>query len=216
MTYAVFFEGLLISLGLLTAIGPQNAYILRQGLRRRHVVAVTATTFISDTLMISLGVLGVGLTLKQLPLFSTILGWGGVVFLLWFAWTSAQRARNPEGLNQDVIDSSAGGAAGQGVKIAILHALAFAWLNPWAYVDTMALLGGVSTKYPFGSGKISFLLGAVTASGIWFAGLAIGATKAAPLFAQKKTWQILDSLITIIMLVIALTLANHLWQQPLS
>jgi L-lysine exporter family protein LysE/ArgO len=216
MTYAVFLEGFLISLGLLTAIGPQNAYVLRQGLRRKHVFAVTTTTFISDTLMICLGILGVGLTLKQLPLFSAILGWGGVLFLLWFAWTSAKRARNPEVLHQDVIDGSGNHAAGQGVKIAILHALAFAWLNPWAYVDTMALLGGVSTKYPFGSGKIPFLFGSIAASGAWFVGLAIGATKAAPLFAQKKTWQILDTLITIIMLGIAITLANHLWQQSLS
>ncbi len=210
MIITVFLEGFLISLGLLTAIGPQNAYVLRQGLKRRHVFAVTATTFISDTLMICLGILSAEIALKQSPLLATILGWSGVLFLLWFALSSAKRALKPEAIDHDIIDQSAGAAAGQGVKVAILHALAFAWLNPWAYVDTMALLGGVSIKYPFGEGKISFLLGSIVASGIWFSGLAIGATKAAPLFAQKKTWQILDTLITIIMLVISVTLIGHL------
>ncbi|UTW54481.1 LysE/ArgO family amino acid transporter [Kordiimonas sp. SCSIO 12610] len=212
MSASIFFEAFIISLGLLTAIGPQNAYVLRQGLRHRHVFAVTTTTFLSDTIMICLGVLGVGITLQKFPLFSTILGWGGVLFLVWFALMSVRRALSPEVVDQNMMDEAAGNAAGQTVKVAILHALAFAWLNPWAYVDTMALLGGVSSKYPFGGGKISFLLGAVAASAIWFYGLAMGAKKMAPLFAKKVTWQILDSLIAIIMLAISITLAVHLLQ----
>jgi L-lysine exporter family protein LysE/ArgO len=212
MIFPVFFEGLLVSLGLLTAIGPQNAYVLRQGLRCRHVFAVSVTTCVSDALMITIGVMGVGITLHKFPLLSDVLGWGGVLFLLWFAWASIRRAQRPDVIDQNSMDAAAGDAKGQSVKVAILHALAFAWLNPWAYVDTMALLGGISTKYPFGEGKLSFLFGAISASAIWFFGIAAGARKAAPLFVKKVTWQILDSLIAIIMVIMAVMLAGYLWR----
>ncbi|UTW58127.1 amino acid transporter [Kordiimonas sp. SCSIO 12603] len=205
----IFIEGFMISFGLIVAIGPQNAYLLRQGLRQRHVLPVATVCFLSDILLIGLGVFGTGKIIAENEALSTWMGWGGAVFLLWFALKSAKSALKPEAITQDDIDASAGDAAGQGVKIAILHTLAFTFLNPWVYVDTMVLIGGVSIKYETDALRNAFMIGAWTASAIWFYGLAYGAKKAAPLFRKKITWRILDSLIAIIMLAVCATLIQH-------
>ena len=205
----VFVEGLMISFGLIMAIGPQNAYVLRQGLRQRHVLAGTMVGFLSDILLIGLGVFGVGKVIAENEALSTWMGWGGAVFLLWFAFKNARSALKPEAITQDDIDASAGDAAGRGVRIAILHALAFTFLNPWVYVDTMVLIGGVSIKYETETLRNAFLFGAWSASALWFYGLAYGAQKAAPLFRKKITWRILDTIIAVIMLVVCYTLIQH-------
>ncbi|WP_262690243.1 LysE/ArgO family amino acid transporter [Kordiimonas aestuarii] len=205
----VFLEGLVVSFGLLLAIGPQNFYVLRQGLKHRHVFAVTTTTFVSDALMISLGVMGVGRFFADFPALAYWLGWGGVAFLMWFASKSLKAAIRPDVITDDRIDASAGAAAGRGAKIAVLHALAFAWLNPWAYVDTMVLIGGVSVKYDTDAARLMFLLGAVLASVMWFYTIGYGARRAAPLFAKPVTWRVLDSIITIVMLGVAFLLIRH-------
>ncbi|NVJ96707.1 MAG: LysE family transporter [Alphaproteobacteria bacterium] len=202
-------EGFLVSFGLLLAIGPQNFYVLRQGLRHRHVFAVATTTFLSDVLMIALGVMGVGRLFADNPTIAYWLGWGGVLFLLWFALKSLKGAIWPDAMTDDRIEASAGDAAGQGVRIAILHALAFAWLNPWAYVDTMVLIGGVSVKYASDYGRLAFLVGAVVASAIWFYCIGYGAKKAAPLFKKPVTWRVLDGFITMVMLSVAGMLVRH-------
>ncbi len=205
----VFIEGLLISFGLIMAIGPQNAYVLRQGLRQRHVLPVATVCFLSDMFLIGLGVFGVGKIIADNETLSTWMGWGGAVFLLWFAFKSAKSALYPEAITQDDIDSSAGDAAGRGVRVAIAHALAFTFLNPWVYVDTMVLIGGVSIKYETEAFRNAFLIGAWSASAIWFYGLAYGAKKAAPLFRKPITWRVLDSIITVIMLLVCYTLVMH-------
>jgi len=202
-------EGFLVSFGLLLAIGPQNFYVLRQGLKHRHVFAVTTTTFISDVAMIALGVMGVGRLFADNPTIAYWLGWGGVAFLLWFAMKSLKGAIRPDVVTDDRIEASAGDAAGQGARIAILHALAFAWLNPWAYVDTMVLIGGVSVKYTTDMARLTFLMGAVIASGTWFYLIGYGAKKAAPLFKKPATWRVLDGIITAVMLGVAGMLVRH-------
>lgn len=207
--WSVFLEGLAVSFGLLLAIGPQNFYVLRQGLRHRHVLAVTTTTFLSDSVMIALGVMGVGRFFAAYPLFAYWLGWGGVAFLLWFAVRSLKAAIRPDVVTNDRIEASAGDAAGKGVGIAVLHALAFAWLNPWAYVDTMVLIGGVSVKYESDSARLLFLAGAVVASALWFYSIGYGAKRAASLFRKPATWRVLDSVITIVMLGVAILLIRH-------
>ncbi|WP_286828805.1 MULTISPECIES: LysE/ArgO family amino acid transporter [Kordiimonas] len=207
--WTALIEGFLVSIGLLLAIGPQNFYVLRQGLRHRHVFAVTTTTFISDVLMISLGVMGVGRLFADNPTVAYWLGWGGVAFLVWFALKSLKGAIWPDVMTDDRIEASAGSAAGQGVRIAILHALAFAWLNPWAYVDTMVLIGGVSVKYATDAARLGFLIGAVVASALWFYSIGYGAKKAAPLFKKPVTWRVLDGVITAVMLGVAAVLARH-------
>ncbi|WP_417449747.1 LysE/ArgO family amino acid transporter [Kordiimonas sp.] len=206
---SILFEGFLVSLGLLLAIGPQNFYVLRQGLKHRHVFAVTTTTFISDALMIALGVLGVGRFFADYPTIAYWLGWGGTAFLLWFALKSLKAAIKPDVITDDRIEGSAGDAAGKGVGVAILHALAFAWLNPWAYVDTMVLIGGVSVRYETDTARFMFMAGATMASALWFYSIGYGAKRAAPLFKKPATWRVLDSVITIVMLGVAFLLIRH-------
>ncbi len=208
-TWPVFIEGLLISFGLIMAIGPQNAYVLRQGLRHRHVFPVATVCFLSDMLLIGLGVFGAGKIIAENETLSFWMGWGGAAFLLWFAFKSIKSAIKPEALSQEDIDNSAGGAAGQGVKTAIIHALAFTFLNPWVYVDTMVLIGGVSIKFETDTLRNAFLFGAWAASALWFYGLAYGAKRAAPLFRKPITWRILDSLIAFIMLLVCYSLIMH-------
>lgn len=209
INWPIALEGFAVSFGLLLAIGPQNFYVLRQGLRHRHVFAVTTTTFISDVIMIGLGVMGVGRFFADHPLIAYWLGWGGVAFLLWFALKSLKGAIKPDVITDDRIDASAGDAAGQGVRIAVLHALAFAWLNPWAYVDTMVLIGGVSVRYEGDAARLAFMVGAVAASAIWFYAIGYGAKRAAPLFKKPVTWRVLDSIITFVMLSVASLLVQH-------
>jgi len=209
MDIATFIEGFLISLGLLVAIGPQNAYVLRQGLRHKHVGAVATTCFISDLALITMGVLGVGALIAVNDALKFWLGWGGAVFLLWFAYKSARAAMNPEAINEDSIEASAGDAAGKGARTAILHALAFTFLNPWVYMDTMGIVGTYSVKYGTDAQRLTFLIGACTASAVWFYGLGYGAKKAAPLFKKQITWRILDSFIALVMLSVAGLLVAH-------
>lgn len=207
MTYALpFIEGFILSIGLIVAIGPQNAYVLRQGIRGRHVLPVATVCFVADAILITLGVMGVGRLVAESPVLSMWLGWGGVAFLVWFAAKNIKSAIYGEGLDAESIEQSAGNAAGKGARIAMMHAAAFSLLNPWAYVDTMVLIGGVSVRYETDTYRLIFLLGSILASCVWFYGLAFGAQKAAPLFSKKVTWRILDAVIAAIMLIVALNL----------
>lgn len=205
----IFIEGFLISFGLVVAIGPQNAYVLRQGLKHRHVGAVTSVCFVSDVGLITAGVLGVGAIISANEALRFWLGWGGAVFLLWFAFKSATAAMNPEAISAEAIEKSAGDAAGKGTRTAVLHALAFTFLNPWVYMDTMGIVGTYSVKYAGGEERLLFLLGTWLASGLWFYGLGYGAKKAAPVFKKQNTWRILDSFIALVMLTVAALLVKH-------
>lgn len=196
-------EGFLVSMGLLVAIGPQNAYLLRQGLRRRHVGAIASVCFIADVLLISLGVLGVGKLIEANSDLKFWLGWGGVAFLSWMALSSIRSALKPHALSEAEIEESAGDAAGKGVTVAVLHALAFSFLNPWVYIDTIVLVGGVSVKYELADDRLVFLFGAIAASMIWFYGLGYGAKKLAPIFERPIAWRILDVFIAGVMITVA-------------
>lgn len=204
-----FIEGLFVSIGLLMAIGPQNAYLLRQGLRRRHVLPIATVCFLADALLISAGVLGAGKLIETNESLKLWLGWGGVAFLLWMAFSSARAAFQNHALTKNDIEKSAGEAAGQGAGVAVLHALAFTFLNPWVYIDTLVLVGGVSVKFASDAGQWFFLGGAVTASALWFYGLGFGAMKLAPLFNSPTAWRYLDGFVALIMLSIAVMLARH-------
>ena len=206
---ATLIEGFLISFGLVIAIGPQNAYVLRQGLKKHHAGLVASVCFLSDIALITLGVLGVGAIIAASEPLKFWLGWGGAVFLLWFAFKSARSAMSPEPLTDAVIEGSAGAAAGKGARIAVLHALAFTFLNPWVYMDTMGIIGTYSVKLGGADERLYFLIGAVLGSGTWFYGLAYFAGKAAPLFKKQVTWQILDSAVALLMMTIAGLLVAH-------
>lgn len=206
--YFALIEGFVVSIGLIVAIGPQNAYVLRQGIRGRHAVPVASVCFVADASLISLGVLGVGAYISESPMLSAILAWGGVTFLLWFAARSIRSAIKPEGLGSEQMDAAAGDAKGAGVGTAMLHAAAFTFLNPWVYVDTMALIGGVSVQYDTALERNGFWIGAIIASCVWFYGLAFGGKKMAPLFQKPMTWRVLDSFIALVMILMALKLIS--------
>ena len=202
----ILLEGFALSIGLIVAIGPQNAYVLRQGIRGRHAIPVASVCFVVDAILISLGVLGVGRYISSNPTLATILGWGGVAFLAWFAARSIRSAINARGLDAEQMEEAAGAAKGAGVKTAMLHAAAFSLLNPWAYLDTMVLIGGVSVRYGSDAERLAFLLGAIVASCVWFYGLAIGGRRMAPMFQKAVTWRILDGFIAAVMVIVAVKL----------
>lgn len=201
-------EGFVISIGLIVAIGPQNAYVLRQGIRQRHAVPVASVCFAADAMLITLGVMGVGRFIAGNDTLSIWLGWGGVVFLTWFAIRSIRSAISPDVIDGNRMEEAAGSAAGGTMGTAVLHAAAFSLLNPWVYMDTMVLIGGVSVQYGTDIERGAFLIGAVTASAVWFYGLAFGGKKAAPLFQKAITWRLLDSFIAAVMILVALNLVR--------
>jgi len=194
-----YFTGMSVGLGLIVAIGAQNAFVLRQGLLREHVFAVCLFCAASDALLIAAGVAGFGTLMEAAPWLGTALRWGGVAFLLWYGWRSFRSAwRGGTGLA-----AAEGGAAPLGRVLATLAAIT--WLNPHVWLDTVVFLGTISTRYP-GQG-LAFAAGAMTGSFLFFFGLGYGARLLAPLFARPRAWQVLDVLIGGTMWSIALSLA---------
>lgn len=209
MSLSVLVEGFLVSFGLIVAIGPQNAYVLRQGLKRRFVAQVATVCFLSDFTLITLGVMGVGRFVAENGLLSQIVGWGGVVFLTWFALHTLSNALRPGVIDSATMEAAAGPARGGGRRTVLLHALAFTWLNPHVYLDTLVLIGGVSVKFTQDMDRLAFVAGAGAASALWFYGLAFGAARAAPLFRRRIVWRLLDLFIFMIMAGVAIALARH-------
>ena len=193
------FAGFRLGLGLILAIGAQNAFVLRQGLRREHVFAVAGFCALLGALLIALGVSGVPVMPRISPWVVEALRWGGVAFLLWYGWRAARAAwRGGEALQ-----------AGQGSTVSLGRVLAtvaaLTWANPHVWLDTVVLLGAVSAQFP-GQG-LSFGLGAGIASFVFFFSLAYGARLLAPLFAKPRAWQVLDALVALIMVSVAARLA---------
>lgn len=201
----IFIEGFILSLGLIVALGPQNAFVLRQGIAQSHAVFAATMCFVCDAIMISLGVMGVGRFVGESPILAAVLGWGGVAFLLWFAARSLNTAYKGE--YEVSIDGVGDTTAAR--STVLMQALAFSLLNPWAYLDTMVLIGGVSVRYETDFARLLFLLGAIVASAIWFYGLSFGAKAASRYFRKTLTWRILDIIIAIIMLIVAVNLIRY-------
>lgn len=205
MSMFVFVEGFLLSLGLIVALGPQNAFVLRQGVMKSHALFAASVCFVCDAIMIALGVMGVGRFVSESPELSMALGWGGVLFLLWFASRSLLAAyRGTYELNAE--DET---KPRQSMMPILMQGLAFSLLNPWAYLDTMVLIGGVSVRYETDMQRLMFLVGAVIASAVWFYGLSYGSAAASRYFRQVKTWRVLDCVIAAIMLVVAANLVSY-------
>jgi L-lysine exporter family protein LysE/ArgO len=192
-------DGLLTGLSLIVAIGAQNAFLLRQGLRRVRVGAIVAVCTLSDLVLIVAGVSGIGAVVQHAGWALVLVRWIGVAFLTWYGLTSAWRARRRSALTA--------APDGSGSRSAVVRrALAFTWLNPHVYLDTVVLLGSVANAHG-PSGRWWFAVGAGTASAIWFTGLGFGARLVAPLLATPRAWQILDLLIGVTMVLLALKLA---------
>ncbi|MFE3194900.1 LysE/ArgO family amino acid transporter [Nocardia sp. NPDC059240] len=191
-------SGLGFGLSLIVAIGAQNAFVLRQGIRREHVLPVVAVCITSDVILMTLGVAGFGTLVDSAPMLITLAKYAGAAFLLGYAFLAAKRALSASGL-------SAGGGAPIALGAAIATCLAVTWLNPHAYLDTVVLLGSFANTYATPD-RWFLTAGAVTASLIWFLSLGFGARLLAPVFANPKAWKILDSTIAVVMTALAATL----------
>jgi L-lysine exporter family protein LysE/ArgO len=202
------FSGLATGLTLIVAIGAQNAFVLRQGLRRAHVGPVVTVCTLSDYALILAGTAGLGAVIRYAPWALLAVRWLGVAFLTCYGLSSAWRARRPSALSATGQPGSGmvpgGGSGRRGATVA--RTLALTWLNPHVYLDTVLLLGSIANAHG-PSGRWWFAAGACVASTIWFAGLGFGARLLAPLLARPRAWQVLDLLIAATMLVIAAGLA---------
>ncbi|WP_040382402.1 LysE/ArgO family amino acid transporter [Deinococcus apachensis] len=190
-----FPRGLTLGLTLIVAIGPQNAFVLRQGLTRRYALLAALVCSLTDTLLIAFGVLGVGTLLAQSPVLVVIGTLAGAAFLLWYGWRSFHSARHPGTLQTE-------GQVAHTPGTVLVTAAAFSLLNPHAILDTVVLIGGASAGLG-GAGRNAFLLGTVLASWTWFFGLALLAGRFAPLMRSPRAWQVLDVLIGVVMWTIA-------------
>jgi len=190
--------GLGFGLGLIVAIGAQNAYVLRQGIRREHVGVVVAVCAVSDVLLITVGAAGVGAVIARHTTALTVVTVLGAAVLLVYAAQAVRRAIRPAALNV-----RPNGGEPTRIGSVLLAALALTWLNPHVYLDTVVLLGSVSATY---ATPWLFALGAAIASIGWFAGLGFGARLLAPVFAKPSAWRIFDIGVAVVMTGIAVKL----------
>ncbi len=200
--WPVFAQGLALSLGLIVAIGAQNAFVLRQGLRREHVGAVVLFCALADALLIGAGVLGMAQALGERPGLARVLALAGAAFLAVYGWQALRRARQPQHL------TAAEGASGLSLRAAVVQAAAFTLLNPHVYLDAVLLLGSIGAQQPPGL-QGAFVAGASAASALWFGLLGFGARWLAPWFARPRAWQVLDGLIGVTMWVLSALLVRH-------
>ncbi|SFP08506.1 L-lysine exporter family protein LysE/ArgO [Amycolatopsis arida] len=191
--------GFATGLSLIMAIGAQNAFVLRQGIRRHAVLAVVVICALSDALLITLGVGGLGAVVTAWPEALTVVGLVGGGFLLCYGALAARRAVRPSALH-------AGGVAAPSRRRAVLTCLAVTWLNPHVYLDTMLLLGSVAAGH--GTFRWAFGLGAVLASACWFAALGFGARLLSGFFARPSSWRVLDGLVAGTMITMGVLLVT--------
>lgn len=188
--------GFAASLVLIVAIGAQNAFVLRQGLRREHVLPVVLTCALSDLALILAGIAGLGAVIAAQPTAVTVIKWVGAAFLIGYAALAAKRAIRPSGLRPT-------DRAPATLRATLLTCLALTYLNPHVYLDTVLLLGAVAQQHPH---RWLFGIGAAAASLVWFTALGAGAHKLAPVLARPAAWRILDGLIAVVMVAVAVTL----------
>ena len=200
-----FFSGLGFGLSLIVAIGAQNAFVLRQGLRREHVGVVAAICAVSDLALIAAGVGGLGALLQRAPQVVEVVRWLGAAVVLAYGAMSAWRAlRGSERLTASDAGRDGVATAGRRLRPVVLTALALTWLNPHVYLDTVVLLGSIAATH--GDARWWFGAGAMLASILWFFGLGYGARLLAPALAKPGAWRVLDGVIALIMVAVAVSL----------
>ncbi|WP_136193548.1 LysE/ArgO family amino acid transporter [Actinomyces procaprae] len=194
--FAPAVTGFATGLGLIVAIGAQNAWVLRQGVRREHVGLVVAICALSDLALIAIGTGGIGVVARLAPWVLEVLRWGGVLYLLGFAISSFRSAMRPGALEQEQARPASSVA---------LTTLALTWLNPHVYLDTVLMLGTVTNG--FGAARWVAAAGAGAASILWFTALGLGARALSGPLSSPRTWRVLDVLVGLVMLGVALHLA---------
>lgn len=189
------FFGFSTGLSLIIAIGAQNAFVLRQGIRKEHVFVTALVCSLSDAMLIAAGASGMGALVERAPWLLMIARTGGFIFLAGYAILAFRRALRPEALKVAALPGATSVASIVGTTLALT------WLNPHVYIDTVLLLGSMATSQA--AGAPNFAIGAILASFTWFFALAYGARFLAPLFAKPKAWQVLDIAIGFVMLIFA-------------
>ncbi|MBL0886822.1 LysE/ArgO family amino acid transporter [Myceligenerans indicum] len=218
---AALLAGLAFGLSLIVAVGPQNAYVLRQGARREHVGLVVLLCALSDTVLVTAGVAGMGHAIQAVPWLVVLMRWLGAAVVLGYGVLAAVRAvrgsgalpvpEAPVGPVRDGADGPEAVAAGAPTGVALRAAagrvtvagttLALTWLNPHVYLDTLVLMGGVGSTYD--DLRWWFALGAICASWAWFAAIGFGAARLSGLLARPAAWRVLDGVIALVMLMVA-------------
>lgn len=189
-----YVNGLLVALGLIMAIGTQNAFVLAQSLRREHHLPVAALCVVCDALLVAAGVFGLATILAQSPTLLAIARWGGAIFLIWYGSQALRRAFSKQSLDQG------GNQTVRSLRAVMLSALAVTLLNPHVYLDTVLLIGSLGAQQ---SVPGAYVVGAASASLLWFFTLALGAAWLAPWLARPGTWRILDLLVAVMMFTVA-------------
>lgn len=195
-----FLSGFALSAALIVAIGAQNLFVLRQGLRREHVGAIVLFCALSDALLIVAGVSGVGALLGAVPQVSRALALGGAVFLGWYGVVALRRIVMP-------VAMVVGEASGLTLERALAASAAFTFLNPHVYLDTVLLMGAAGSQQPVPLRPV-FVAGAAAASFTWFAALGYGARLLRPVFARPAAWRLLDAVVGATMLLLAASLVR--------
>jgi L-lysine exporter family protein LysE/ArgO len=188
--------GFAASVVLIVAIGAQNAFVLRQGLRREHVIPVVIVCAVSDLALITAGIAGLGALVAGHPTAVRVITWGGAAFLFAYALLATRRALRPSGLTP-------ADRAPATLRGTVLTALALTYLNPHVYLDTVLLLGSIAQRHPH---RWLFGIGAAAASAVWFTALGLGARRLGPVLSRPGAWRVLDGLIAVVMAAIAVSL----------
>lgn len=199
MEATAFLKGIGLGGSLIVAIGSQNAYLLRQALKREFVLTCIAICVICDVVLIGAGVAGMGQLITEAPALLFWIKIAGAGFLFWYGLRAARSALNPGAM-------TAGDSVPAGDRRTVIAAmLAFSLLNPHVYLDTVVLLGSIGGQQA-GNGRLYFALGAMLASLVWFGSLGLGARYLTPVFAKPRAWQILDGVIALVMWGLAISL----------
>ncbi len=185
-------EGFGLGMGLIVAIGAQNTFVLRQGLRRKYMFVTALICSVSDAVLILFGIYGFGAIVVRYPELITALTWGGATIVFFYGIISFRSSFSSISYHGDSLETSLSW------QKTVLTTLAFTWLNPHVYLDTVVLVGSIGVQYE-DVNRFLFAIGAMSASIIWFFGLVYGAARLAPLFRNPLTWRILDSIVGIVM-----------------
>jgi len=195
-----FLQGFLLQASLILVIGPQNAFVLRQGLARRHVLLVCAAASAVDVALVFLGAAGFGTLVASNPWLLEAAAWGGAAFLAVYGTMAARRALSPRALE-------AGAGAPETRAAALAGIAAVSLLNPHVYLDTVVLVGGLAGQQPDAAARALFAAGAGAMSAVWFFATGLGASALAPVLARPAAWRVIDALIALTMWSGALALA---------
>ncbi|RAZ33386.1 LysE/ArgO family amino acid transporter [Microbacterium sp. SMR1] len=197
------FSGLGLGLSLIVAIGAQNLFVLRQGIRRERVLLVATICAVSDAVLIVAGVTGLGLLVEGVPWLVPVVRWAGAAFLLAYGLLAARRAWRPSGQALDAHAATERPAPARRTTV-VLTCLALTWLNPHVYLDTVFLLGSIAATH--GDDRVWFAVGAVAASVLWFFALAFGARLLGRVLATPRAWRVLDGFVAVVMILLAVSL----------